>query len=118
MFGYHIWRQNPDKKNISIEDAKEGVLLAQNDLERMIYSSTFRDLSEKDLAFLTAMLEDEEYSKISNIAARMNVSSKYAGEYRKRLIAQGIIGSRGYGKVAFDLPMFREYLHTRIMHNL
>ena len=66
-----------------------------------------------DIAFLVAMLDDEEYSRISDIAARMNVSSKYAGEYRRSLIAQGIIGSRGYGKVAFDLPMFREYLQTQ-----
>ena len=115
LIGYHIWRQNPENSDISLEDAEEGVLLAHNDLERMIYNSTFRDLSEKDIAFLVAMLEDDEYSKISDIAARMNVSSKYAGEYRRRLMEHGIIGSRGYGKVAFDLPMFREYLLARIV---
>jgi len=43
----------------------------------------------------------------------MNVSPKYAGIYRKRLIEQGIISSIGYGKVAFDLPMFREYIQSR-----
>ena len=113
LIGYHMWRQNPDNVCISVEDAHEGILLAHNDLEKMIYNNTFRDLSEMDIAFLVAMLDDEEYSKIADIAARMNVSPKYAGEYRRRLIEHGIIGSRGYGRVAFDLPMFREYLHTR-----
>jgi hypothetical protein len=40
----------------------------------------------------------------------MNVSPKYAGEYRRRLIEQGIIGEAGRGKVAFEIPMIREYL--------
>jgi hypothetical protein len=44
----------------------------------------------------------------------MNVTPKYAGTYRARLIEQGIIGSRGHGKVAFDLPMFREYLQKKL----
>jgi hypothetical protein len=42
----------------------------------------------------------------------MGVTPKYAGIYRKRLIEQGIISSRGYGKMAFDLPMFREYIQN------
>jgi len=63
------------------------------------------------------MLDDKEYSKISDIAERMKVSPKYAGIYRKRLIEQGIIGSRGYGKVAYDLPKFREYINKRAIKN-
>jgi len=114
LIGYQIWRQQPEKRTISHEDVVEGVGFAQNDLERMIYESTYRELSEKDLAFLQAMLADAEYSKVADIADRMKVSSKYAGIYRRRLIEQGIISSRGYGKVAFELPMFREYLHKRL----
>jgi len=110
LIGYQMWRQHPEKVNISLEDAKEGIILAGNDLERMIYDATYRDLSEKDIAFLMAMLDDKEYSNISDISRRMNVTSKYAGIYRKRLIEQGIISSAGYGKVAFCLPMFREYI--------
>jgi len=114
LIGYQIWRQNPDKPSISYEDTREGIVLAQSDLERMIFDITYRELSEKDIAFLTAMLEDNEYSSISDISTRMRVSPKYAGIYRKRLIEHGIISSAGYGKVAFDLPMFREYLQGRV----
>jgi hypothetical protein len=113
LIGYHMWRQNPENEIVSFDDAQEGVILAQGDLERMIFGSTFRELSDKDVAFLVAMLEDEEYSNISDIAKRMNVTSKLAGLYRKRLIEHGIIGSVGHGKVAFDLPMFREYLQEK-----
>jgi len=113
LVGYQMWRQNPEKKTITFADAEEGVKSAQADLERMILDQTYRDLSEKDIAFLNAMLEDNEYSRISDIATRMNVSAKYAGEYRRRLIEQGIIGERGYGKVAFEIPMIREYLQNK-----
>ena len=114
LIGYHMWRQHSEIKSISFDDAEEAIILAKNDLERMIFDITFRELSEKDVAFLTAMLDDKEYSNISDISSRMNVTPKYAGMYRKRLIEHGIISSRGYGKVAFDLPMFREYFQNRV----
>jgi hypothetical protein len=113
LVGYHMWRQHPEQQTISLEDAGEGVYLAQSDLKRMIFESTYRELSEKDILFLKAMLDDKEYSKMSDIATRLSVSTKYAAVYRRRLISHGIIGSRGHGKVAFDLPKFREYLEKR-----
>ena len=114
LIGYQMWRQNPDRVNINFSDAEDGVFLARNDLERMIFDVTYNELSEQDISFLTAMLADKEFSKISDISQRMNVSPKYAGIYRKRLIEQGIINSKGYGKVAFDLPMFREYVEKKL----
>jgi len=117
LIGYQMWRQHPEIKNISFEDAEEGIVLAQYDLERMIFDVTYRELSEKDIAFLAAMLDDRDYSNISDIAKRMDVTPKYAGAYRKRLIEQGIISSSGHGKVAFDLPMFREYVQNRTGYN-
>jgi len=113
LIGYQMWRQHPELENISYADVEEGIVMAKNDLDRMIFNTTYRELSEKDIAFLTAMLADKEYSNISEIAARMNVTPKYAGMYRNRLIEQGIIDSSGYGKVAFALPMFREYIQNR-----
>ena len=114
LIGYQMWRQNSDKKNISIDDAEEGIILAQNDLNRMIFDVTYKELSEKDIAFLEAMLFDNEYSVISDISKRMKVTPKYAGMYRKRLIEHGVISSYGHGKVTFDLPMFREYIQSRL----
>jgi len=53
-------------------------------------------------------------NKVADIAARMEVSPKYAGEYRRRLIEQGIIGERGHGKVGFEIPMIRLYLQNKL----
>lgn len=110
LIGYYIWRQNPDMETITDKDATEGVHFAQTALENRILEQTYRDLSAKDIAFLMAMLKDKDYSWVSDIANRMGVSPKYASAYRRRLIEQGIIGDKGRGKVAFELPMIREYL--------
>jgi len=115
LIGYQMWRQHPENKTISTEDVEEGIILAQKDLERMIFDITYKELSDKDIAFLIAMLDDVEYSSISEISKRMKVSSKYAGIYRKRLIEHGIIASSGRGKVAFELPMFRDFLQSRVL---
>lgn len=53
---------------------------------------------------------DEGTSSIADVAQRMGVSSNYASQYRSRLIEQGVIETRGHGKVAFDMPFFREYV--------
>jgi hypothetical protein len=113
LVGYQMWRQNPESVSITLDDAQEGASLAQSDLERMIFETTYRGLSEKDLAFLEAMLDDGDYSTISDIAKRMGVAPKYASMYRSRLMEQGLINGVGYGKVAFDLPMFREYIQNK-----
>jgi Mn-dependent DtxR family transcriptional regulator len=42
----------------------------------------------------------------ASIKAKPNVVSKY----RNRLIAAGLIGSAGYGKVDFAIPGLRRYL--------
>lgn len=75
-----------------------------------VLDATYRELSEGDLRFLTAMLEDEGASRVSDIAHRLGVSSGYAAQYKRRLLEQGVIGERGRGIVDFDIPFFREYL--------
>jgi len=113
LVGYHIWRQNPNSDEISLANAQEGIHFALADMESRIFKVTERELSENDLRFLEAMLSDKESSSLADIAERLSVSMNYAGQYRLRLIEQGIIGARGRGKVGFELPFFREYLERK-----
>lgn len=110
LVGYRVWGVSPNMREISLEDAKRGIVLAQDDLDRRVLDPTYFELSDGDLRFLEAMLEDEGVSAISDIAARMGTTSNYASKYRARLAEQGIIGTRGRGRVAFDMPHFRDYL--------
>ena len=83
-------------------------------MEERIFEATFRDLSEGDLRFLSAMLEDEGDSKMEDLVRRMDRSSSQVAQYRRRLIEAGVIGARRRGVVGFDLPHFREFLEARI----
>ncbi|MCL2379718.1 MAG: ATP-binding protein [Coriobacteriia bacterium] len=114
LVGYHVWRQNSQRNEINLLDADEGIRYALADMESRIFDVTMRELSENDLRFLQAMLRDGGESKMMDIAERLSVNASYASQYRRRLIEQGIIGSRGRGKVGFEIPLFKEYLEKRI----
>lgn len=114
LVGYHIWAENAASERITLEDATAGIERAHRELETSVLQSTYRELSDDDLKFLAAMLQDDGDSALADIATRMDVKSNYASQYKRRLLAQGIIGERGRGYVGFDLPLFREYLIERI----
>lgn len=92
-----------------------GITGADEDVEHMILDATINDLSDKDIEFLIAMLQDEERSKTVDIAARMNVSSSYAGQYKRRLVKLGIIVDSGKGRIEFAFPLFKEKLKERYL---
>jgi hypothetical protein len=79
-------------------------------MESMILETTLRELSDGDRAFLDAMAKDKTVSRLADIATRMGVTPNYANQYRTRLLDHGLIGTRGRGKLGFDMPMLRDLL--------
>ncbi|HJI39637.1 MAG TPA: hypothetical protein OIL78_00050 [Coriobacteriaceae bacterium] len=80
---------------------------------RASLETTYRELSDKDIEFLLAMLPDSGPSRVSEIAKRMGVASNYTSQYKRRLPEDGVIGERGRGLVGFDIPAFREFLNEK-----
>ena len=68
------------------------------------------DIIERTLESAEHLLPATEGSKVTDVALRMGVSNSYAGQYKNRLLAHGVIGERRRGVVAFELPVFRKYL--------
>lgn len=114
LVGYRMWAENPKAHEITIEDARHGIKLATQEMIEGVLEYTYRELSDGDRRFLGAMLPDVRESSISEIAQRMGVKSNYASQYKRRLLAQGIIGEYCRGYVRFDMPVFREYLEQRL----
>ena len=110
LVGYHTWRQSPERKGITIEDVESGIECSEEYMERMILDTTVRELSEKDLEFLLAMLPDSAESKMNDITERMGVTTSLAGQYRLRLIKQGVIEEYGRGRVQTTMPLIKECL--------
>ena len=114
LVGYRMWARSPENDEISAEDARVGSALAQEELRSYVLESTYRDLSDGDVAFLKAMLPDAGQSLMKDVAARMGKSSSYASTYRERLLRQGVIGEPDRNAVGFELPGFREFFAERI----
>jgi len=110
LVGYHMWRQSPDSKRITLGDVEAGVESSVEAMDQMILETTVRELSDLDIAFRESMVEDETISRMSDISSRMGVSSAKAGQYRLRLIKQGVIEPYGRGRVRLALPLLRDYL--------
>ena len=110
LLGYHMWKQTPDTVEISDEDVERGLHYAYRDMEKMIFETMMRELSDREKEFLTAMAQDEQYSRTSDIAEKLKISTNNATQIKKRLIERCLIRNEGRGKVAFDMPLLREYL--------
>jgi hypothetical protein len=113
LIGYHVWEQAGTAETITETHVSEGVEIAFEDMGKMIFRTTIKELSETDMRFLKAMAVDREASSMANIKDRMNVSEGYASQYRIRLIEQGLIVPTARGKVEFAIPMTREYIEKR-----
>ena len=110
LVGYHTWRQSPGHKVITAEDVDLGIESSEEYMDRMILDTTVSELSEKDLEFLIAMLPDKAESKIGDITNRLGITSNLAGQYRLRLIKQGVIEEYGRGRIQFAMPLLKDYL--------
>lgn len=109
LVGYYIFEEAGNRKNITIECAERGIYESRNEFTNGVLYNTVSDLSEKDTEFLFAMLEDENGSRLKDIADRMNKTNGYAYTYKVRLQHAGVIDEKN--KILyFALPFIREYL--------
>jgi hypothetical protein len=112
LIGYHSWNQAGREKTITYAHVSNGIESAFDDMKKMIFNTTVRELSPTDIRFLKAMTDDNDGSAISDIMDRMGVSDVYVSQYRLRLIEQGLIVPVSRGKVEFAIPMMREYVQA------
>ena len=82
-------------------------------LRDRILETIYRELSDKDIEFLLAMLPDSGPGRVSDIAKRMGVASNYASQYKRRLLEDGVIEERGHALVSFNVPAFKEFLSEK-----
>lgn len=114
LVGYRMWDESPTRREISAQDVVRGTEYAERDIERKILETTYRELSRGDLRFLYAMLEDEGVeSSTRDIGARLGKKANYVSQYKRRLLAQGVLEDRGHGMVSIAIPRFRDYLTRR-----
>ena len=115
LVGYRVWDLTSDSKEISSRDFDLGIKIARDEMDDRILAATYRELTAEDKRFLITMLDDEEESTTADLVERLKRSPQQVSRYRRRMIDAGIIGERGRGLVAFELPFFRDYLAAQCM---
>lgn len=110
LVGHRTWRLHPVTREITVDDAREGVTQAHRRLGSLVYEPALVDASDVDKTFLLAMAKDDGPSKMADIQQRLGVNESYISQYRLRLIAAELIEPKKRGYVDFALPYLREYL--------
>lgn len=110
LVGYHSVKRQRDGGTVTTQAVTEGIEAARRRLGRVVHTPALRPLSAVDRTYLLAMAQDDGPSRTGTIAKRMGVNAQYAGEYRRRLIEDGIIEPAGHGRVQFTIPYLGNYL--------
>lgn len=106
--GYAYWEHRP------VDDMD--VVLQQYDdmLDEASYSKMWSELSDMDRKICHAIADSDD-SSVKSIREKAGISSNLFTVYRSRLKNVGIINTREYGKVAFALPRFANFVKERSM---
>ena len=110
LVGYSMWDESDDRPDISVRDAEYGIRRAEAEFRDGALRSTVMELSNGDINFLKAMLEDDKASRMADISKRIGKPSNYTSTYKSRLLRAGVIEEQARGVLVFSLPGLREYL--------
>ena len=110
LIGHYITVFANEDGSISSSELTKALENAKKDFINDICITSLNSLSNADIAFLKAMSGDLKSSLTSQIAERLNKSSAYVQNYKRRLIDAGIIKQVRRGEVAFALPYLQSYL--------
>ncbi|WP_233496561.1 hypothetical protein [Renibacterium salmoninarum] len=114
LVGYFLWREAENHGGeISAQAVDNAINAAGRRNARTVIEAALSTISPKDLAFLNAMAEDNGPSIAGNISVRLNAKTNVTANYRTRLIAAGLIESKGHGQVDFAIPGLRRYLRSQ-----
>ena len=110
LVGYSMWDESDDRPDISVRDAEYGIRRAEAEFKDGALRSTVMELSNGDINFLKAMLEDDKASRMADISKRLGKPSNYTSTYKSRLLRAGVIEEQAGGVLVFSLPGLREYM--------
>lgn len=115
LVGSSTWRVRRDAAEITLPDARAGVVEARRRLGTLVHAPAVAGISDVDRAFLVAMSRDEGPSRTADLVERLAVPKGYVNVYRRRLIDAELIDAPRRGYVEFALPYLREYVREHLL---
>jgi type II secretory pathway predicted ATPase ExeA len=110
--GYQLWDVAGQAREITGSHVKQAVALARARAEQLLIEPILADLTERQRDVLEAMAVDDGPSRSADLAARLGVDQSFIGKYRRRLAAAEVVEPAGRGRIAFAVPMLRDYLRA------
>ncbi len=112
LVGYHAWRVDPERTEITGDDVERTLPLVVERMGRLVHAPALGALPEGQRAYLRAMATDDGPASTRQVAERMGVPMQQQNVYRARLIDRELIQAAGHGYVDFTLPYLREHLRA------
>ena len=103
VLGFVLFESN--KKKLDEDVIKE----FDRYLRDYVYEKIYFDLPEKERKIVIALSNSDDGS-VSDIMNQLNINKENFSPYRDQLIKKGLIIKNGWGKLAFALPRFKEYV--------
>lgn len=113
IIGDLAWRAAGEADRIARTDVESVVDEAKQILIQQIYEPTLAALTPGARKYLAAMADDEDISHTGEIADRLGAKKQTANDYRRMLLAHGVIEAPAHGVVRIVIPHFREYVRDR-----
>ena len=115
LVGHRMWRYAGDSATITAMHANRAIPEASTRLGDLVHAPAVQALSPTDRRYLQAMAGDDGVSTSADIAARLGMTPQNVGQYRARLIDEGMIEPAGHGLVRFTAPLLREYIREQLL---
>ncbi len=115
LLGHYLTLFAEDGQIVTDKDFRQALQAAEEDYINDICRTTLHTLSETDEIFLRAMAQDDDISKVADIAERMAVKADYIQIYKRRLLDAGVIEQCGRGMLRFAVPYLRACLLDDLM---
>ncbi len=113
LIGYHSWEASDSPMSgLTGVDVEQGITRAEAALVDQVVKPVWVSLSDQDKRFLMAMAQDEDVSRISDIADRIQRSNDFARSYRGRLVRADVIVPAGRGLVRFRHRTLHDWLRS------
>ena len=82
-------------------------------LDEFVYEKLWSELSAKDRSIIICMAQTGAET-VSGIRAKTGMESNEFSKYRLRLIRKGLVDGSERGRLAFTLPLFREFVLNQL----
>lgn len=111
LMGYYLVAFSNDETPVTIDQFEQAKEAAREEFDTKVFQAILKELSSGDIAFLCAMAQDADVTRVGDLEDRLGITQGTVQTYRRRLLEAGVIEVPRRGEVRFIFPEMAEYLN-------